>query len=139
MRDSLWSVIGAIAGILAVGVTIYVFFWEREDKSKRISVELVSRSTLVNTDLSARNGDKIEVLYAGKKIPNYSILQFRITNSGGQPIRSEDYENPIELNFTNLSEILSAAAVGSDPANLPVTTNVANGSITLSKVLLNPG
>lgn len=135
---SIWNIVSALAGILAVGVAVFVFFYARSSETKRIEVQIISKSSLVNESVSKSN-QTIEVLYGGKKIPNYSILQCRIANIGGQPIRSADYEKPIALSLLNIRELLSAEQIASDPQNLKVKTLIKQNTIELSNDLLNPG
>ena len=79
------------------------------------------------------------MLYDGKEIPNYSILQCRVANIGGQPIRGIDYEQPITLRFLNIKELLSVEETASEPQNLAITALIKQNSVELSKDLLNPG
>lgn len=136
MRD-LWNVVGAIAGVLAVAVALFVFFQEKTDKSQRLEVIQVSRTSLVNPELASPSR-RVEILYNGKRVADYAVFQFRITNIGGQPIRSVDYEVPVGLSFMNVSEILWADQTRSDPQELRVTTTVRDKAVELSSALLNP-
>ena len=133
-----WNVVSAIAAILAVGVAVFVFFYSRTAESKRIEVELVSRSVLVDESVT-RSGRPVEVLYAGRKIPNFAIIQCRVSNVGRKPIQGADYEKPITLAFSNITEVLSAEQTASDPSGLVIQATVIQNSIELSKALLNPG
>ncbi len=136
MRE-LWNVVAAVAGVLAVAVALFVFFQERTDKSQRLEMIQLSRTSLVNPEL-ASSGRRIEILYNGKKVADYTVFQFRMTNIGGQPIRSADYEVPLGLNFANVSEVLWADQTKSDPQGLRVATTVRDKAVELSSALLNP-
>ncbi len=136
MRD-LWNVVGAIAGVLAVVVALFVFFQEKTDKSQRLEVIQVSRTSLVNPELVSTSR-RIEILYDGKKVADYTVFQFRITNTGGQPIRSADYEVPVGLSFMNVREVLWADQTRSDPQGLRVAAKVKAKEVELSNTLLNP-
>jgi hypothetical protein len=132
-----WNIIGAIAGVLAVAVALYVFFRDREDKSQRLEVAQVSRTSVVNPELRSPSR-QIEILYNGRKVPDYTVFQFRVTNVGGQSIRSADYEQSVAINFAHVSEILWADHTLSDPSGLKVTPTIKGTSVELSNVLLNP-
>jgi hypothetical protein len=138
MREKFWTVIGSIAGVLGVIFAVWFFFQGRSDQSKKLEIELIARSVLVDENVS-RAKQRIEILYDGRKIPNYVILQFRVANSGGQPIRSNDYEEPFRLNFANVAEVLSIEQVSSNPKQLQVVSSVASqSSVVFPTVLLNP-
>lgn len=133
----IWNIVGAIAGLLAVAVALFVFFQDRSDKTQRIEVHQISRTTLVNPALSSPPR-RVEISYNGRKISDYAVFQFRISNVGGQPIRTADYEVPVTLDFGNVSELLWAEQTDSDPRTLRVETEVKNKVVELSNVLLNP-
>ncbi len=80
----------------------------------------------------------IEVVYAGRRIPNYAILQVRVANTGGQPIRSTDYEMPVQIGVSDVSEILSVEQGSADPPGLDAKPTIAGTNIQLAPLLLNP-
>ena len=133
----LWNIIGAIAGILAVAVAVFVFLSEKNDKIQRLEVTQVSRTSLVNPTLAAPPRD-LEILYDGRKISDYTVLQYRFANAGGQPIRSADYETSLGLEITNIKEILWAEQTSSDPHSLTVQVESKNNTVNISNSLLNP-
>lgn len=138
MRENFWTIIGSIAGVLAVLFTVWFFVLGRSDQSKKIGIEMIARSTLVDENVS-RAKQRIEILYDGRKIPNYVILQFRVANTGGQPIRSSDYEEPLSLHLDNVAEILSIEQVSSNPKQLQVAPSIeTRSSVKFPTVLLNP-
>jgi hypothetical protein len=137
MGENFWTKISAISGVVAVIIAVWLFLIGRSDQSKKLEVELIARSTLVDENMP-RAKPQIEVLYAGRKIPNYVILQIRIKNSGGQPIRSSDYEEHVRLKFDNIAEILSIEQILSRPKELQITPSIeGRSSIVLPMVLLN--
>jgi hypothetical protein len=137
MRENFWTMIGAIAAVVAVVFTVWFFWQGRIDQSKKFEVELIARSILVDESMP-RVKQQIEVLYAGRKIPNYVILQFRIANTGGQPIRSSDYEEHVRLKFDNVAEILSIEQISSDPKELHISPSIDGLSdVLFPTVLLN--
>jgi hypothetical protein len=134
----IWEIVAGISGILAVAVAVFVFMQGRSEQSKKVEIQLIASSTLVDAAVSgAARG--IEILYAGHKIPNYALLQLRVVNVGGQPIRSADYETPIEIGIQNVSEILSAEQTSADPPGMNATPFVSGKTIQMPPVLLNPG
>ena len=137
MGKGIWEAMGAVAGLLAVAVAIFVFVQGRSEQSKKIEVQLVARSTLVDTAMSSA-AKGIEILYSGRKVPNYAILQFRVANVGAQPIRSGDYEVPVEIEVQDASEILSVEQSSSDPQGLDAKPTIAGTKIQMAPVLMNP-
>lgn len=136
MRE-IWNVVSATAGVLAVALALFVFFQDRTDKSQRLEVHQISRTTLVNPALSSPTR-RVEISYNGRKISDYAVFQFRISNSGGQPIRTADYEVPVTLNFGNVEQILWADQTSADPDALRIETQIKSKVVQLSNVLLNP-
>src|SRR5581483_6023418 len=121
----------------AILLTGYVFYRQQSDQSKRVEVQMVARSRLVDSSLSGSVKD-IELQYKGRQIANYDLLQLRVTNVGGQPIRSADYEAPITIHIENVGEVLSADESSSDPPNLPANPKVNGNSVEIAPILLNP-
>jgi hypothetical protein len=140
MRGNFWTVIGSIAGVLAVIFTVWFFLQGRSEQSKKLEIELIARSILVDETVS-RAKQRVEILYDGRKISNYVILQLRVANTGGQSIRHTDYEEHFWLHFGNVMEILSAEQVSSDPTQLQIKPALCSPdcqSVGLPPVLLNP-
>lgn len=128
----------AIAGLLAVGVSAFVYIEGRSEQTKKLDMELIGRSTLVDTTVSGV-AKGIEVVYAGRKIANYSILQVRVANVGGQPIRSSDYEAPVEIGVQNVAEVLSADQSSASAEGLTSSPTISGNNVRLTPALLNPG
>src|SRR5206468_7989831 len=129
MRDT-WGIVGVIVSLLAVGVTVVFFLLGRNDQKKALGVELVSRSVLVGERISGSTGS-LQLMYDGQPIPNYAIVQVRVSNSGSQPIRSTDYEEQINLRFANVEKVLSAKKASSDPSELDVPTWLSGTDVML--------
>ena len=129
---SIWNIVSAIAGILAVSIAIFVFLYSRSTETKRIEVKLVSRSILVDESV-AKGGRPIELPYDGRKVSNFAIMTCRIANVGGQPIRTSDYEKPISLNFSDIQELLSAGLTASEPENLGIKASLNPTTVEFSE------
>lgn len=137
MRN-IWNIVSAVAAVAAVAIALFVFFQGRLDQRKQLSVELLSRSSLVNESLDPADRG-IEVMLNGRVIPNYANFQIRIMNSGGRPILGEDFETPLTLWFTGVSEIVSVDQTGGDPVGLKVQPHVASPQeVVIQPGLLNP-
>src|SRR5262245_54637262 len=136
MNENLWRKIGPISGWVAVLIAVVIFFIGRSNQSKSLEVELISRSTLVDENVP-RAKQQIEVFYKGRSIPNYVILQCRIVNTGGQPIRRSDYEENLRLKFDGTTEIISIEQKSSEPKDMKIDPYVESQStIVFPTVLL---
>jgi hypothetical protein len=135
---SVTGIVSTVTGILALALAALAFLQQRTIDSKRLQVQLLSQSSLLNDSFSRSKGP-FEVLYEGRKIPNFSILNLRIANVGGQPILADDFRTPLSLDLTGISEILSARQTGADPDSLQIDPTIDGESVTLSKELMNPG
>jgi hypothetical protein len=132
-----WNKLSAIAGIIAIAIALYVYYQDRNDKTQRIEITQISRTNLVNPELT-KPSHRVDIFYNGKKMVDFTVLQFRIANVGGQPIRSTDYEVPIGLLLENVSEVLWAEQVNGNPSSLRITATIKNKLVEFSNSLLNP-
>jgi hypothetical protein len=75
MRDPLWTFVGVVFAILAVIVTILIFFAER--KIKRLSYEFTSNTQLLGVKDEIQG--KVQVLYDGEEVTKTSkkLLQIK--------------------------------------------------------------
>lgn len=137
MNDKLWQIIGGVAAIVAILVSLLTFYLGQRTSEKALSALVVSTSMLLNTDITKTAKD-LRLIYGGKEVPNIAISQVRITNSGRQPIRSEDIELPISVGFYS-TEIISSKVISSTPPGLPITTEINGSSVNILRTLLNPG
>jgi len=135
---SKWTVVSGVVGIIALSLTVTFFLIGRSAEKKGILVELVSRSILVGADMGKLDSP-LKLLYDGTEIPNYAVVQVRVSNTGGQPIRSTEYEAPIRLLFRNVDRVLSAGKASSDPAELDVPLVLDGAAVVAPSILMNPG
>lgn len=136
MRN-IWTIVGAIAAVLTLGLAV-LGFYNQYSESKRIETKLISRSILVNENVS-KAGRPIEILLDGRKVSNFAIMTFRIANVGKEPIRNADYEKPISLIFSDIQDLLYADTTARDPEDLGIKANLNQSNVELSTGLLNPG
>jgi hypothetical protein len=65
-------------------------------------------------------------------------MQMSVRNSGGQPIKPEDYVEPVTFIFPEAFEIAEVSVNNSNPSNLGVSIEkIAPNAAILSNVLLN--
>ena len=137
MKDRFWQIVAATAAVIAVLFAVVTFFLSQRANNKALTVEVISNSTLLNVELSKATKD-LRLIYKDRDIPNLTISQIRISNTGRQPIRSDDIEVPICINLESI-EIISSKILLSNPSALAITTVNSAQSVLLSKSLLNPG
>lgn len=133
LKDPLWPVIGVVFAVLAVLVTIIIFFVQR--KTKKLSFEITSNTQLLGVKDEIQG--KVQVLYEGKEVKNVHLLTVKITNSGNQSISSSDYERPLSIEVSSESKILTHEVVDQEPTNLGVSIDVRENEIIVAPTLLN--
>ncbi|MGF6550719.1 hypothetical protein [Paraburkholderia youngii] len=67
----------------------------------------------------------------------YTIV--RISNTGDVPIRANEFDGPIVVEFAKGTEILTAKKTDSFPQGLPVTGTIENNQVKLTGPLMNDG
>jgi hypothetical protein len=134
---NIWSIISGVAAVIAVSLTLFIFFHSELVNRKSLEITLISQTSLVNEELGS-NKAKLEVRYDGKSIRNYTLLQFRIENTGRQTIRKEDFYTPLTIDISGAEAIISWEKVSSDPNNIDIVITPTNLSVVLENTLLNP-
>ena len=132
-----WTVFSALVGFAALLLSIYSFVSSQEKTEKAMETTILSGSNLVDSDVRDHN-KKIGLTYDGVDIPNLTLINLQILNSGGQPIRATDVEEPIRIHLSHIKEIVSARQIQSSPSDLNVSLHISNSSIVLETALLNP-
>lgn len=112
-----WQITGATLALIAILVTVAIFWIAESKKEKDLEATILSTTALLNPGVeSARRN--IKVLYNDREIENFSIIQVRIQNSGAQPIRTSDIEKEIEIELENVAEIVSADVIAQQPDDI---------------------
>ena len=140
MSNKFWTIISALAAIIAVPVAFWVYYATVRDQSREIEVVVLSKTNLLNPD-AGRARDKLKMTYQGKEVRDVSIIRARVKNSGRQPISDSDFEEPIQIVLDGIDDLISAEVVEPQPPSLKMDAEVQNSSkaVTLSKKLLNEG
>jgi len=125
-------------GITAIAVTLITFLttWVIP-RGRQLQAVILSKTTLLDSDAGGPPAN-LRLIYRDREVSNISTIEIRIKNSGGQPIRSEDIDEPIRIILQKTEEIISADIVSSQPQDLPVRTSLVNNSVELTRTLLNP-
>jgi hypothetical protein len=135
--------------ILAIGVSISLYFLNKE--SRILAYEIVSANNLISiTKLIPRDDssllykketpiDKLSFYYEEKpiKAPFYTLI--RVKNAGNSPIKSSDFESPIEIQFADNVKIYECSILDSEPRNLKTSSTFINSRVSIAPALFNPG
>ena len=146
-KTSWWDKVSAIAtvaaviiAILAIIVSIYLY-WKQQE-SKELTYSIVSQTALLEVTNDAAYRDKIQVLYDGNEVEELTLYIIEINNSGTAPItvpaEFTDLERPINVSFGVGTRVFGANPSGFSPQNLRVSLRIKDNTIVVNPVLLNP-
>lgn len=124
-----------ILPLLAVAVPIAFYFIQLEKKS--ISYEIISASDLLAPAKSVP--DEFEVSFLGDKLKDLFIINIRVMNDGDIPIKREDFDKSLNLDFGQDSLVLKALIEDKMPSNLPAEIKLKERFIEIAPLLLNSG
>jgi len=133
LRDPLWTFVGVILAVLAVLVTVMIFFAQR--KTKKLSYEITSNTQLLGVKDEIQG--KVQVLYEGKEVKNVHLLTIKFSNNGNQSISSNDYERPLSIEVNSDAKVLTYEVIDEEPENLGAVVQLEENKIVLSPILLN--
>jgi hypothetical protein len=134
-RDPIWQFVGALIGILAIMLSLYIF--KRQGRLKKLSFEIITNSALVNVKDDVKS--KMQILFDNKPVNDLRLLIIRIINSGNEPIVKSDYETPINVEFSDKSEVLETDVIKVLPESMKVQIGNKGKAISIEPLLLNPG
>jgi hypothetical protein len=136
LRDPIWQFVGAIVAIAAIGISI-VLFYLGQPKHELQVLEDISTSLV---DVRPEAEGLIEIFYKGKAVPNVSLIQLRIRNSGNQAILPSGYVENLAFTFDSSIEIIDYLVTHTEPGNLGVVlSRTLPNKVEILPVLLNPG
>lgn len=138
-KSDFWTVIGAVVAVVAIGLAVLFFILNQTSASKSLEVELVAMTSFTSSDLDL-GPVEMWVTYKGEQIASYANIQVRVANTGGTPIRKDDYESPLTLDFENVKRILSARELASNPTEINAEPQIEGATnVVLPRILLNSG
>lgn len=134
LRDGVWQSIGAILGFIAIIVSVWIFYRQRQ--VKRLDYTVTTLSSFLPTNVQGN----LRLIFDGKDLSNPYIAFIRIQNQGNVPIPKIDYEQPLVLDTGDLVTVIAAGALEEHTKRLGVNVESVQGTkIQFSSVLLNPG
>lgn len=134
VQGKLRILITILLPIFAIMVPIALYMFQLKDK--KLTYEVVSYS-LIN--LSSTIQDEIEIRFLGEKVTDLSAMNIEIKNSGDMPIRKEDFERNMIIDFGKDAEILKTSISYKFPSNLTPILSDQGNSMQILPLLLNPG
>lgn len=129
LRDSIWQFIGAILALIAI-ILILV-----QRKRKALSYKIISNTPLVKIKEDIKG--RLQVLFDEKPVENIYLIIINFINSGNLPIKSADYESPVNLNFNEDVQLLTAEVIDTNPKTLEVSAKIEGTKVLLKPTLLN--
>jgi hypothetical protein len=135
LRDPIWQFIGAILGLVAIIISIIVFYMQRRKKS--LAYEIIANTSLLTLNDEIKG--KVQILFEGSVVQNVYLILLHILNDGNTAIVSSDYEFPLTFEFGETSQILSAEVVKTSPNKLEPQFTLRKNSVEFTPLLLNSG
>ena len=129
------SFIVLTAAVVTIVANISKLIQDRHKKA--IAVEVISNIKLINNEFPTKSNE-LSILYKNNFIPNVTISDIRITNTGNFAIEKKDMESELYIEMSTM-DIISSRVILSKPGYLPVSTKIVKSQIVIEKTLLNPG
>ena len=133
LRDPLWQFAGVILAIVAIGISVAVYFAQRQRKD--LSYDVLWSTRLLN--VSEKSLGPIQVLYDGAPVTDPQLIVMRVANTGNVPITAEDFERPVSFQFGDGCAVLSATVGSTEPEHLGLSVVARDACVILEPVLLN--
>ena len=133
IRDPMWQVIAVILAVIAIAIPVILYWIQRQKRA--LSWQVVSNTPLLSIDKEIK--ENLEVLYNGKHVQDVQLIIAKIINTGNVPIKSTDYERPINFNFGENARILTAEVTETSPDSLKASANVEGKKVILPPILMN--
>jgi hypothetical protein len=120
IRDPAWQFVGAVLGLIAIGVTVWLPWLLRTKRA--LVYQILSSTPLIKVAQVADDiRSRIAITLDGKTVENVDLVLVKIRNAGTKAIRRDEYERSISLFFGPQAQILSADVTEVADPNLQVT------------------
>lgn len=136
VRDPIWQFVGVIVAVVAIAVTLWMALKRTHGLSYEYRVDSLASVSQAVTD-------KIQILFNDSPVHDVSLVRVRVMNTGRQPIRSADFEQPLSIAFGSNSRVLRGEVESTRPPGLNVDFYPAPdsgshaGAIVIQPLLLN--
>ncbi|MGD0495909.1 MAG: hypothetical protein ABSB28_07680 [Candidatus Bathyarchaeia archaeon] len=134
--NQFWQILTYILiPVAAIIVTVTLWFKGR----RRKDLSFLASCTAVLPKVEDTVGEKLKILFDGRWVRQIYLNTVTLLCSGNEPIRADDYEKPIEVNFGTDVRILSAEIVKPSKRCLEPAIIIERGSVHLTPILMNHG
>jgi hypothetical protein len=134
--NQFWQVLTyVLIPVAAIIVTVTLWFKGR----RRKNLSFLASCTAVLPKVEDTVGEKLKILFDGRWVRQIYLNIVTVLCSGNDPIRADDYEKPIEVNFGTDVGILSAEIVKPSKRCLEPAITVEKRSVYLTPILMNHG
>lgn len=124
-----------LALIATVAIPILIYFLQSSGNDKSLSVNLVSSVELSSVQQLAGSPD-LDVYIDGKKVDTPYMFDYRVVNSGNQPIVANDFEKALTFKLRG-GNIEKVYVIQNIPKSLKVGFSFDRESIEIDKFLMN--
>ncbi len=89
--------------------------------------------------VSAKAWPEVKATYQGKELADATFVRVVLLNSGGVPIKPEDFEHPITIVASSPGKVLQHRLLKAEPISLSPKLTIVDSGVQLEPLLLNPG
>jgi hypothetical protein len=140
-KNPIWNPLNVLVAVIIAVVGWYLIGKQRE--KRELSYIRLSDTSVVNVNKSF--AEKVKITYLGVPTKTLQLVRLKIINTGNQPIKKEDYEEPITLVDHKINK--DAKVTGfyifdfpeKSPKDLNPEMTTYNKRHALKPLLLNPG
>lgn len=129
-----------LAALLPVVLAILARASRKLRPERELTLRLRSQARLPELDLEPK-ADLLEIRWAGQPVSTLFVSRWSLTNSGAQPIRRDDFDDDLRIQFPKCN-FLGASVFAGDPPELASRVRDALSTLdtgfTLKPLLWNP-
>lgn len=134
LRDPLWQFVGAAISLIAIAISILLFYRQRQRKS--LAYQVLAHTPILTVGEEIRG--KLSVSYENTPVKNVHLLLLKFKNVGNLPIATADFEQAISIRFGITAKLLSHEVVNFAPSELSPNVSLRSNALILAPLLLNP-
>ncbi len=135
LRDGAWQFVGAVFALVAIAVTVLLYYYQRERRELAFGVLYETQLLSVSTALANR----AQISFDGHVVPNIRLVVLALKNSGNRPILASDFQSPFAMRFGEAERPLSVEVSKQFPADLDASVQLQDEQVLVQPLLLNPG
>ena len=135
LRDSIWQFIGSVLAVVAIVISLIIYFLQKSKKS--LSYEILSETALLSVAKEVE--DKIKILFEGDSVKNVHLILLKISNNGNVSILPSEFLKNITISFDNSTRILSAEISEKKPHSIEAILTIDGTELIISPSLWNSG